>query len=279
MTSMPCRSLLVPLLFLGGCASDPPPTSAPAEVVVEAPPAPSLEPFTQQLARTDLTFDMVPVPAGAVEIDGVMHEIPAFWAAETESTWDLYDIFVYETDKGTDGEPEPEADAISRPSRPYVAPDRGYGHQGYAAISLSFQGAESYAKWLSAKTGRTYRLPTEIEWRYLCARSGITPEVADDFAWHEDNAEWEPHAVASKNVDAGGLYDLWGNVREWAVGIDGAPVALGGAFWDPPDEIGCAGRHVPDSEWQMTDPQVPKSPWWLSDAPFMGCRMICIPSE
>ena len=146
--------LLVPLVATG-CASLP--------TLSQSESAPPLEPFSQGMKWTDVSFEMRPVPAGTVIVDGVATEIRPFWIARTETTWDLYDIFVYEIDKEARGEldeGEPEADAVTRPSRPYVAPDRGFGHQGYAAISLSAKNAVQYAKWLSAKTGRHYAVPT-----------------------------------------------------------------------------------------------------------------------
>ena len=57
-------------------------------------------------------------------------------------------------------------DAISRPSKPYLPPDRGFGHDGYAAISLSHKNATEFCVWLSARTGRKYRLPTVVEWAH-----------------------------------------------------------------------------------------------------------------
>jgi hypothetical protein len=37
----------------------------------------------------------------------------------------------------------------------------------------------------------------------------------------------------------------------------------------------CAVRKTPSREWNDTDPQIPKSIWWLSDAPFAGFRVVC----
>lgn len=266
---------IVSTLCLGACAAL---NSGGGSAPEAKPPAPALEPFTQPLSGTTLAIDMMPVPGGTItyDVDGetITEEIAPFWFAKTETIWQLYDVFVFLTDE-PDEATGPEA--IARPSRPYVAPDRGYGHDDYAGISISFHSAQQFCTWLSAKSGRTFRLPTEAEWRHACSLSGVTPDNVLDYAWCDDNADWTPHPVATKPADALGLHDLWGNVREWATTLDGDPIAMGGCFFDPKDELGCGLRNVPTRDWQMTDPQVPKSIWWLSDADFMGIRVVCVP--
>ena len=240
-----------------------------------APPAPPLEAFEQAVPVTAMTLQMRPVPGGAVTVqtaDGPVEvEVKPFWFSSTEITWDLYDVFVYQQDE----EPDPTVDAITRPSRPYVPPDRGFGHDGYATISVAFKGAAAFCEWLSARTGKRFRLPTEAEWQRACDQSGVDLADLDDYAWHDGNADWQPHEVATRKADALGLYDMYGNVREWCTGLDGTPIAAGGCWRDDPADISCATRAVPHPDWQMTDPQVPKSPWWLSDADFMGFRIVC----
>lgn len=274
-------------LALAGCASDGPPvvedrpSPAPAAATKPEPATPAaLEPFVQELPGTMLSFELRPVPGGTIDLGEGPVRVAPLWFAATETTWDFYDVFVYESDKDAAGSSGNDAaDAVTRPSRPYVAPDRGYGHTGYAAISLAYRGAEAFCEWLSAKTGRRYRLPTEAEWRHACALSGIDASNCDRFAWHDGNCDYEPHPVGTKEADQLGLFDLWGNVREWCIDAEGRPVALGGSFWDLRDELGCAARWTPEKSWQVTDPQVPKSPWWLSDAPFMGMRVVCVPED
>ena len=106
--------------------------------------------------------------------------------------------------------------------------------------------------------------------------AGESPVAAarrDAIAWHRGNADARTHAVATKAPDALGLFDLFGNAGEWVMPADGALVLRGGSFRDAPDTIGIQARAVQDASWNETDPQLPKSKWWLSDAPFAGFRL------
>lgn len=233
------------------------------------------QPFTEKLAGTLVTFDMVPVPGGT--LPGANTKVKPFWIAKTETTWDAYDVFMLRLD-ATPGQKNQAADAISRPSKPYGAPDRGFGHQGYPAISLTFQGAQEYCRWLSAKTGKKYRLPTEAEWE-LAARAGMTGAISreelDKQGWHWDNAGDKTQPVATKAANAYGIHDLLGNAGEWCVGKEKQPVLCGGSFNDGAAKVGFATRATYSPDWQATDPQQPKSRWWLSDGPFAGFRVVC----
>jgi formylglycine-generating enzyme required for sulfatase activity len=197
--------------------------------------------------------------------------IAPFYVASAEITWDIYDVFTYRLDvpEGSAG-----ADAVTRPSKPYIAMDRGFGSAGYPAISMSANGAMKFCEWLSAKTGRRIRLPAEAEWRWLCERSGVTTATLDEHAWHAGNASYKTHAVASKAADANGIHDLLGNASEWCVGDDGRPVTLGGNYRTPADQMNCAWRELPTPAWNASDPQFPKSVWWLADGGFVGFRIV-----
>ena len=69
-------------------------------------------------------------------------------------------------------------------------------------------------------TGRTdgrFRLPTEAEWEYAC-RAGTRGEFAGDrdaIAWTRANSPRRSHAVATRDPNPWGLFDMHGNVTEW----------------------------------------------------------------
>ena len=221
---------------------------------------------------TALSFSMRGVPGGTVTMpDGSSVEVGAFRMGETEVTWDLYDVFVYNLDEKEGG----EADAVTRPSKPYIAMDRGFGHAGYPAISMSAKGAASFCEWLSAKTGKTYRLPTEAEWRHACALSGIDPDAPGDAAWHKDNADGTTRAVADCPPDDLGLRGMYGNASEWCEQADGTFVTIGGTYLDAMSAMGCTTTVPADAAWNESDPQFPKSEWWFADAGWVGFRLVC----
>jgi hypothetical protein len=235
------------------------------------PPVPGISPeqaFTVTVpgSAVKMTFIPVAVPEGK----------PPLWMSRDETTWDLYDAMVYRLDM-EDPAMEP-TDGITRPTKPYIMADRGWGHANHPALSVSSGGAKAFCVWLGAKVDGAFRLPTVTEWTALANRSGISPENLDAHAWHKKNSRRKTQPVAKKQADKSGLHDLYGNVSEWCVveeAADGDMVLMGGHFKQNPQLQTATERKEPTPLWNDTDPQIPKSIWWLSDAPFAGFRVAC----
>jgi formylglycine-generating enzyme required for sulfatase activity/mono/diheme cytochrome c family protein len=285
-------------------------------------------------------FDLVGIPggeflmgspateAGRKEDEGPQRKvkIDPFWMGKTEVTWNEYELFMFPAfEKGTNVSTErvdrelmlmiefptpadggnpytgKEADAVSRPTTPYVEMSFGMGKDGFPAISMTHMAALYYCRWLSAKTGHFYRLATEAEWEYA-ARAGTTtrffwgddPKQAKDYAWFFDNADNKYQKVGRKKPNPWGLYDIIGNVAEWTMdgykadayttqpaenpwipGFAEYPHVARGGSWDSDvDGLRIAGRTASDKDWKMRDPQLPKSKWYLTDAQFLGWRVV-----
>jgi hypothetical protein len=239
--------------------------------------APYAAPFKQEIPVAAYQIEMSPIPGSA---DG---KIKPFYISRHEITWDAFDVFVFNLDIEQAALAEIDADVVTRPSKPYIPPDRGFGHEGFAVISVHFKNVQEFCDWLSVRTGRVYRLPTEDEWEHAARAGGdpkskygsIPADKLGDHAWFAANSNEAPKPVGTKRPNAWGLYDMFGNVQEWVVGRDGKPTTKGGAFDDPSEELAITKSAAQDKSWNSTDPQVPKSKWWMSDAPFQGFRIVC----
>ncbi len=277
--------------------------------------------YAESIEATDVAFNMLPIQAGEFMIgspeteanrdsdEGAQKKIKldAFWMMETEATWDLFELFI-DTEKsalvGYRSENSKEhADAVTRPSTPYLDPSFGMGKINYPAISMTQFAALNFCKWLSEVTGKFYRLPTEAEWEYACKAGtqtaysfGDDVKELTDYAWYWDNSEDKYHEVAQKKPNPWGLYDMHGNVAEWTLDQyqedfyttikDGAinpwripdnlhPRTVKGGSWnDDPEALRSSDRLMSKKEWQKRDPQIPKSFWWNTDAPFLGLRVV-----
>ena len=234
-----------------------PPRPVVTEVVAEAPAKEVVpEPRPQQASATRSFQDslkgglkgplMVELPASEYLMgspgnslnfdEGPRHNVtlPVFSISKNEITFADYDKFARSTGR----------------RMPY---DESWGRGDRPVINVSWNDAQAYTSWLSKKTGKHYRLPTEAEWEYA-ARAG-----SDGKAWWDSDAdvkqancfncgnEW----AGQRTVPAGtfkangfGLNDTAGNVQEWTedcyrAGYAGAPVD--GSAWLTP---GCTQRSV-----------------------------------
>ena len=106
----------------------------------------------------------------------------------------------------------------------YMPSDNDWGTGRQPVINVSWNDAQQYIKWISAKTGKTYRLLSEAEWEYI-ARAGSSTK----YFWGNDvgssrancsncGSEWDeeqPAPVGSFAANKFGVYDMHGNVYEW----------------------------------------------------------------
>lgn len=221
--------------------------------------------LTVPVRGTALTVEMLPALEG-----GTVRA----WLGRTEVPWELLDAFVYEA---ADAAQAPGADAVARPSKPYISMDRGFGHAGFPAISVNIDTAEQFCRWLSRRTGRTFRLPTVAELKAVCPTDASGQPTIDQRAWHAGNSGGTTHRVGSSRADARGFSDLQGNVAEWAIDADGKAVVWGGSFMDAARDQGRDRVRKPSAEWNASDPQMPPSRWWLADGSFIGFRVACEP--
>lgn len=196
------------------------------------------------------------------------------------------------------------ADIISLPSPPYSDMTAGMGTDGFPAVSMTHYAAFMFTKWLTVKTGNFYRLPTEAEWEYACraANPNVYEPISNQselnrFAWYRDNSERKYHQPGSKEPNALGLYDMLGNVAEWTFDqyyedygaqLEHNPAdnpffkpdqlyprsVRGGSWMDPAESASCVQRRGSNPNWKMRDPQLPKSLWWHTNAPFVGIRVV-----
>jgi formylglycine-generating enzyme required for sulfatase activity len=235
------------------------------------------EAFTQQIPGTTVGLDMVPIPAGRMELDGAdgtQVEVGPFWMSRIEVPWDVFDVWVFALDQGIQVATGKGEEAVSRPSRPYVRPGGNFGHQGMPALGMTFASATVFAAWMSEVTGHNYRLPTEAEWIYACRANDGEPDDLGTRAWYWENSNDRTHPGAQKTPNAFGLADMLGNAGEWASRTSEDGVLMGGSFTDAAEAVSCEARKQQTPAWNATDPQLPKSIWWLTDAPFVGLRLV-----
>jgi formylglycine-generating enzyme required for sulfatase activity len=297
-----------------------PPIALPA---AEAGSEGEMKPYEEPIEHTELKIAMVPIPGGSFQMGSPDDEedrnddegpqrkvtVSPFWIGKYEITWDQYDAWGEEIDQarrrlmGIEAGPRDlVVDGLSKPTDPYTDMSFGMGKGSLPAICMTQHAARVYCKWLTAKTGRYYRLPTEAEWEYAC-RAGSTTAYSfgddvddlEDYGWFFDNSDDSYQEVGQKEANPWGLHDMHGNVSEWVLdqyvedlyatrpeATD--PLAIpktlyprvvrGGGWDDDPDRLRSAARIASNEDWKQQDPQIPRSIWYHTDARSVGFRVV-----
>ena len=229
--------------------------------------------YTETIPGSEVAFNMKAVAGGEFDMGSPAGEscreidegiprrvrVSPFWMGEIEVSWREYEIFYERTATRGKDDPAPasaapeetaavvaavvdvEVDAISGPTPPYGAPDRGWGRGLRPAITMTHHAAMVYCEWLSRETGHTYRLPTEAEWEYSCragtggpyffegdpgkltGRSwknrlfGTDDGVIGSFAYYDRSSKNKTGLPYVNEPNPWGLYNMTGNVREFCL--------------------------------------------------------------
>ncbi|UPG96322.1 formylglycine-generating enzyme family protein [Luteibacter aegosomatissinici] len=148
------------------------------------------------------------------------------------------------------------------------------GQDRLPVINISWNDAKAYADWLSQRTGKKYRLPSEAEFEYALRagsttrywwgdgtpsshvenltggndRSGSGRRWSNAFSTYKDGY-WGPAPVMSFTPNPFGLYDMGGNVSEWVADCwhdNYIRAPRTGEAWVNP---GCSRRVIRGGSW------------------------------
>lgn len=160
---------------------------------------------------------MLQIPEGCAQLGTLIMDrqksplrevcLDSFLVSQYEITFLEYDVFTNETGRAKRN-------------------DAGFGRGKRPVIDVNWFDSVAYAEWLSEKTGRHYRLPTDAEWEYVAK---LNTEFGFYYSWGAEyergkancrncGSEWDAKMTApvgSFEPSLSGVYDMHGNVWEW----------------------------------------------------------------
>lgn len=271
-------------------------SETPREIFKESTSIKEFKNYTEQIPKTDVSFDMVAIPKKNAH----------FFIGKIEVSWDEYKAFLNETEsEGRTSASSKDIDAITGATPPFGDPSQSWGMGKRPAITMTWHAANTYCEWLSKKTGKTYRLPTALEWEFATVTNknenfffggNISDYTNKNFIFNlikKPSDKINKYVIWKKNSNGKtalpndvlannfGVKNMLGNVREFCkdtIKINNKieHVLKGGSFKSNLNELLVDYEdHTQHEKWLLTDPQIPKSIWWYSDCYDVGFRVLC----
>lgn len=276
-------------------------SSLPFKVSAKSPD--EVTPVQKKIPSRETEPEMVVIPAGSFQMgdlrneEGALDEQPVHTKKISRFAMGVYEVsvgefrrFVADTAYKTDAERGDGSSVYDDDTGEWVI-ETGinwrFDYEGkkaaenFPVIHVSWRDVKAYVKWLSDKTGETYRLPTEAELEYANRAGSVTkypwgdgnpPDKVANLRGEKDRSPkgrtwgensfigygdgfWGPAPVGSFEKNAFGLYDTAGNVWEWAEdcwhsSYNNAP--LHGSAWGKEDDGDCSRRILRGGSWDNT---------------------------
>jgi len=163
--------------------------------------------------------------------EGPPHQVRLsdFYMGKYEVTVGEFRKYIEESGELTEAEKAKEATTWRHGVNGQLRPA---SEENHPVMRVTWNDAVAYSKWLSLKTGRGFRLPTEAEWEYACRGGSQTStpfntgyNLPTSQANYDGNYPYNNNqkgiyrgntvAVNSFAPNGWGLYNMHGNVWEW----------------------------------------------------------------